>query len=144
MKRSVRAWVVAVIGFTLMTVVAAQEAKPSGTVQMESTSVAAGIGVSWGDGTLMYEGKPHTFTLSGLSVIDLGISKIAAKGNVFNLRKLEDFAGTYAAAEAGATLGDGAGSVVMKNQHGVLIRVTSATQGVQLTLAAKGVDIRLK
>jgi hypothetical protein len=106
--------------------------------------VRAGIGVSWGDGTLMYEGKPHTFTLSGLSVIDLGMSKIAAKGNVFNLRKLEDFAGTYAAAEAGATLGDGAGSVVMKSQHGVLIRVTSATQGVQLTLAAKGVDIRLK
>src|SRR5262249_6386531 len=134
MKRSVRAWVVAMTGFALMTVVAAQDAKPSGTVQMESTSVAAGIGVSWGDGTLMYEGTPHTFTLSGLSVIDLGISKITAKGNVFNLKKLEDFSGTYAAAEAAATLGDGAGGVVMKNQHGVLIRVASATQGAQLTL----------
>ena len=144
MKRSVRGWVVVVIGFALMTVVAAQDTKPSGTVEMESKSVAAGIGVSWGDGTLMYEGKPHKFTLSGLSVVDLGISKIAAKGNVFNLKKLGDFSGTYAAAEAAATLGEGAGGVVMKNQHGVLIRVTSATQGAQLTLAAKGVDIKLK
>jgi hypothetical protein len=48
MKRSVRGWVVAVIGFALTTVVAAQDAKPSGTVVMESTSVAAGIGVTWG------------------------------------------------------------------------------------------------
>src|SRR5262245_49668705 len=111
MKRSVRGWVVAVIGFALMTVVAAQDAKPSGTVQMESTSVAAGIGVSWGDGTLMFDGKPHPFTLSGLSVVDLGISKVAAKGNVFNLKKLADFSGTYAAAEAAATLGEGAGGL---------------------------------
>jgi hypothetical protein len=144
MKRSVRGWVVAVIGFALITVVAAQDAKPSGTVVMESKSVAAGIGVTWGDGTLTYEGKPHKFTLSGLSVVDLGISKVAAKGNVFNLKKLEDFSGTYVAAEAAATIGEGAGGVAMKNQHGVVIRVTSTSQGVQLTLAAKGVDIKLQ
>jgi hypothetical protein len=32
----------------------------------------------------------------------------------------------------------------MKNQHGVVLRVTSTSQGVQLTLAAKGVDIKLQ
>jgi hypothetical protein len=143
MKRSVGGWVVAVIGFALVAVVAAQE-KPSGTVAMESKSIAVGIGVSWGDGTLTFEGKPHKFTLSGLSVVDLGISKVTAKGNVFYLKKLEDFSGNYVAAEAGGSLGGGAGAVAMKNQNGVVIQVTSTNKGVQLTLAAKGVDIKLK
>ena len=144
MKRSVRAWVVAMTGFALMTVVAAQDAKPSGTVQMESTSVAAGIGVSWGDGTLMYEGTPHTFTLSGLSVVDLGISKIAAKGNVFNLKKLEDFSGTYVAGGAGATVFGGGDAVLMKNQNGVVVELTTSNVGVNFKLAASGVRLTLE
>ena len=144
MKRNLHGWVAAVIGLALVTGVAAQDDKPSGTVEMESTSVALGIGVSWGDGTLTYEGNPHKFTLSGLSVIDLGISKVTAKGEVFNLKKLEDFSGNYVSAEAAGALGGGAGAVAMKNQNGVVIQVTSTNKGVQLTLAPKGVDIKLK
>jgi hypothetical protein len=144
MKRSVRGWMAAVIGLALVTVVAAQDDKPSGTVAMESKSIAVGIGVSWGDGTLTFAGKPHKFTLSGLSVVDLGISKVTAKGNVYHLTKLEDFAGNYVSAEAAGALGGGAGAVAMKNQNGVVIQVTSTNKGVQLTLAPKGVDIKLK
>jgi hypothetical protein len=115
MKRNLRGWVAAVIGLALETAVAAQDDKPSGTVEMESTSVALGIGVSWGDETLTYGGNQHKFTLSGLSVIDLGISKVTATGEVFNLKKLEDFSGNYVATEAAGALGGGAGVVAMRN-----------------------------
>ncbi len=53
-------WVVAaaLVGFGGM---AAADEKASGTVTIESKSVALGIGVSWGDGKLHYKGKTHAF-----------------------------------------------------------------------------------
>src|SRR6059036_2682836 len=74
-------------------------------VSVESKSVALGVGVSWGDGNLNYKGKTHTFSVKGLSVLDLGVSKISARGKVYHLNKVEDFSGTYAAAQAGAAVG---------------------------------------
>ena len=58
----------------------------SGTVTLESTSIAIGVGVSWGDGVLEYRGKKYPFTLKGLSVVDLGVSKVTARGVVQNLK----------------------------------------------------------
>jgi hypothetical protein len=122
----------------------AQDGPPSGKVWMESKSVALGIGVSWGDGKLTFQGKDHVFDVKGLSVIDLGVSKVQATGEVFNLKKLSDFSGNYVAGQAGATVGGGAGAVIMKNQNGVVMKLTSVGQGVQLTLAGSGVDVKLK
>ena len=122
----------------------AQDGPPSGKVWMESRSVAIGIGVSWGDGKLTFQGKDHVFDVKGLSVIDLGVSKVTATGEVFNLTKLSDFTGNYVAGQAGATVGGGAGAVIMKNQNGVVLKLTSTSQGVQLTLAGAGVDVKLK
>jgi len=48
---------------------------------------------------------------------------------MFNLTKLEDFSGNYAAAGAEATVGGGAGATVMRNQNGVVIELMSTTQG---------------
>ncbi len=122
----------------------AQDGPPSGTVTMESKSIAVGIGVSWGDGKLTYQGKVYPFSVTGLSVVDIGVSKVTASGEVYNLKKLADFSGNYAAGQAGATVGGGAGATIMKNQNGVVMKLTGTGQGVQLTLAAKGVDIKLK
>ncbi len=122
----------------------AQEGPPSGKVWVESKSVALGVGVSWGDGKLTYQGKDHLFTVNGLSVADLGIAKATATGEVFNLKKLSDFAGNYVAGQAGAVVGGGAGAVVMQNQHGVVMKLTGTGTGVKLTLAGKGVDVKLK
>ena len=144
MRKWMRAVMVGAIGLGMVAVGAAQDAKPSGTVTVQSKSIAVGVGVSWGDGVLTYQGKSHKFSLTGLSVVDLGISKATARGQVFELKKLADFSGNYVAAEAGAAVGGGAGVVVMKNQNGVVLKLTGTGQGVQLTLAAKGVDIKLK
>src|SRR5262245_27889939 len=131
------------IGLLLTALVAAQE-PPSGKVSIESKTIAIGVGVSWGDGTLTFQGKEHPFSIDGLSVADLGISKATATGNVYNLKKLEDFSGNYVAAQAGAAVGGGAGAVTMRNQHGVVMELTGTGTGVRLTLAAKGMEVKLK
>jgi hypothetical protein len=122
----------------------AQEGPPSGKVSVESKSVALGVGVSWGDGVLTYQGKEHKFSVNGLSVVDLGVAKVSATGEVFNLKKLSDFGGNYVAGEAGAAVGGGAGVVTLKNQHGVVMKLTATGTGVKFTLAAKGVEVKLK
>ena len=65
--------------------VAAEKATPSGKVAIESTSIAAGIGVSWGDGKLTFKGKTYPFSIDGLSLVDWGIAKAQATGDVYNL-----------------------------------------------------------
>jgi hypothetical protein len=100
--------------------------------------------VSWGDGVLEYKGKKYPFTVEGLTVIDLGVSKVSARGDVKNLKKVEDFAGNYTAAVAGGTVGGGAGVAALKNQNGVEMSLTATTQGVKLSLAGAGVTIKLK
>ena len=116
----------------------------TGKVTIESKSIAVGVGVSWGDGVLEYQGKKHPFTVTGLSVVDLGVSKVSARGEVKNLKKLEDFNGTYVAAGAGAAVGGGAGAAALKNQNGVEMKLTATSSGVKFTLAGAGVDVKLK
>ena len=142
-RGSMLRWVATGLVLLVAATVSAQD-KPVGKVSVESKSIAIGVGVSWGDGKLTYQGKEHTFSVNGLSVIDLGISKATATGEVFNLKKLSDFSGNYVAAEAGAAVGGGAGAVTMRNQNGVIMKLTGTGTGVQLTLAAKGVEVKLK
>ena len=74
--------------------------KPDATVKLSEGSVAAGIGWTWGKGELTYKGKKYKVKVDGLSVGEVGITKAEATGNVFNLKKLEDFDGVYATASA--------------------------------------------
>jgi hypothetical protein len=126
-----------------MSTISAQPAT-TGKVTLESKSVAVGVGVSWGDGILQYRGKKYPFTVEGLSVVDLGVSKISARGNVTNLKKVEDFAGTFVAAGAGGALGGGAGVAALKNQNDVQMELTATTQGVKFALAGAGVTVKMK
>jgi hypothetical protein len=123
---------------------AADAPDSSGTVRISSSAVAAGIGITWGDGTLSYQGRTYTFSVNGLSVVDLGISTVTATGEVSNLNKVEDFSGNYAAGEAGIALAGGQSDVIMKNENGVVLRLHGTQQGVRLTLAAQGVSLKLK
>jgi hypothetical protein len=82
--------------------------------------------------------------LSGLSVADVGATKIRAKGSVFHLKKLEDFDGNYTAATAGMTIAGGASATAMQNQNGVVIQIVSTTQSLKFALAASGVSLKVK
>jgi hypothetical protein len=123
--------------------VPAQEST-KGKITVASKSVAVGIGVSWGDGILEYRGKKYPFTVQGLSVVDVGIAKVTARGEVNNLKQLEDFNGNYVAAGAQATVAGGAAATALKNQNGVEIALTATTKGVKFALAGAGVEIKLK
>jgi len=119
------------------------EETPSGTLEISSKTIAIGIGVNWGTGTLKFKGKSYKFKLNGLSVLDVGITSISAAGEVFNLKSLSDFAGTYSGGGAAIAVAGGAGAQELKNQNGVKIRLKSKKQGVQLKLAPEGVKIEL-
>lgn len=116
---------------------------PDATVSFSGGSVAAGIGYSWGSGTLHYKGKSYALKVDGLSVGDVGAAKVSASGSVYHLHKLEDFPGTFTAAAAGATVGGGGGVAAMQNQNGVVIKAKATTQGLSLKLGANGVKIEL-
>lgn len=123
---------------------AAEKAKPDATISLESKSVAAGVGFSWGSGKLHYGGKTYDLAVDGLTVGSVGASSIQARGDVFHLKKLADFDGTYAAIEGGATAGGGGGVLAMKNQNGVEVHLVSTTQGVSLTAGVSGVKLSIK
>jgi len=111
------------------------------TLTLSDGSVAAGIGFSWGKGTLAYAGKTYPVQVEGLSVGEIGITRATASGTVSNLTKLVDFSGNAVAVSGGATAAGGAGVAVMQNQNGVVIELQSTTQGASLKLAAEGLRL---
>ena len=85
----------------------AKGSKIDGTIHLSMGSVAAGIGWTWGEGVLTYEGVDHNFEIKGLSVADVGISKLSASGVVNNMNSLEEFNGTYYGVKGGVTIAGG-------------------------------------
>jgi len=124
--------------------VAAEKATPSGKVTISTTSIAAGVGVTWGDGKLTFKGKEYPFSVDGLSLVDWGISKAQANGDVYNLTDVSKFGGTYVAAEAGLTLAGGLGGMVLRNSDGVILHLRSVSQGARLQLGTSGLKITMK
>lgn len=127
----------------LLNGLALAQAKTDGTLTLSEGSVAAGIGWSWGKGTLSYQGKTYPVKVEGLTVGEVGITRATATGKVSNLKKVEDFTGTFTAGSAGATVGGGAEATIMKNQNGVVIELKSTTQGASLKLGAQGLKLSL-
>ena len=128
----------------LMVSVARAEEVPDATISLSADSVAAGIGISWGSGTLTYKGKTYPISVEGLSVGDAGITRISASGEVYGLTKLEDFNGTYAGVAAGAAVGGGGSVSKMQNQNGVRVDLVATTQGLKFALGANGVNMKIK
>ena len=79
-------WLLALGCLAVFSVAMAADPPPSGTVKLTSKSIAVGVGVTWGDGTLTFGGKTYTFSVEGLGVADLGVSDVTTSGEVFNLK----------------------------------------------------------
>ena len=119
-------------------------AAPDATLTLKGGSVAVGIGYTWGHGDLTYQGGSRAFSISGVSVVDVGATNFSATGNVYHLTQLSDFAGNYAAASAGFALAGGGTAVYLKNEHGVVIKLIAADVGLKFKLSADGVHVVLK
>ncbi len=74
----------------------------------------------------------------------VGIAKLDAKGDVYNLTAPTDLAGTYVTATAGAAVIKGKAGLVMRNDKGVVINLISEQTGVQLSLGTDGLTITMK
>src|SRR6266566_1059774 len=132
---------------TGFTQAATHESKPEATLRLSGGSFAAGIGFSWGSGTLTYKGKDYPVKVNGLSIGKVGITGSSAYGEVYNLKHLQDFDGHYnvgAAGTRGVTLGGGKSGTLMSNQAGVIVRISSTQQGVAVNATDAGVDMQLK
>ena len=127
------------LSLSLVSVFAFAEGKPDGTIEFMANSAALGIGFSWGDGTLTYEGKVYPIKAEGLSLGGVGFTSVMGKGKVYNLKKLSDFDGTYAGAGANLTILAGGGDVILKNTKGVELRVSTDTQGAKVSIGGGGV-----
>ena len=119
-------------------------AQPVGRIAMEGTSIAAGVGVNWGDGTLRFHRQNYKFSVSGLSLVDVGIAKISAVGEVYHLRQASDLAGTYVAGEAGFAVAGGAEVMALRNQNGVVITLSAVQEGAKLAMGPAGLSITMQ
>jgi hypothetical protein len=123
----------------------AQEA--DGTIRLNSRSVSPGIGFSWGDGVLTYKGQDYPFTFQAKGLfrdVDARITATELSGQVFNLKRLALFTGTYHKIEAETTNPSAGSQVTMKNPHGVIINLLSTTEGRKFVLGRDGMSIKLQ
>lgn len=119
---------------------------PDGTVSIDSTQFALVLGGSTGGGKLTYKGKEYDFKLAGLTVgINAGVTTIEAAGEVYDLKDVSKFPGTYTQWDASATLGGGAGALYLKNENGVVMKLVSRNKGLQINVgSANGVKVEMK
>jgi hypothetical protein len=142
--------VLAVAALCLVAVVsvsAQQQEKPLspiGFINFEYTNVAAGIGVSWGKGWLAFEGKNYPIKVEGLGIAAVGISKVNAVGNVYNLKQAADIAGTYGALGGGIAIAGGVKGVLAKNNKGVVIDLVASQKGVSINIGGGGFTIKME
>jgi hypothetical protein len=118
-----------------------QSPTPSGKISIESNSIALAVGVNWGDGRLIFKGKHQLFAVNGLTLVDIGIAKASAVGEVYNLTDISQFEGTYLAGEAGFDL---AGGIAMRNKNGVVMHLRGDSEEALLQLAPSGVTIKFR
>ena len=114
-----------------------------GRVTIVARAAAVGVGYTWGNGTLSYGGHRYRFTVKGVTVADVGFSRIIGHGRVYNLHRIADFDGTYGAATGEATLGNGLGGQFLKNGQGVELRIDDVTKGARLSGSADGIQLEI-
>ena len=121
------------------------EGKPlSGYVRMTQVQAAYLGSGNAGGGVLKYKGGTYAFSVGGLGVGGIGVSKIEARGEVYGLQRLDDFAGAYAQARYGFALGTtSAGELWLQNRKGVVMHLKAKREGLMLSLGGDAVVIEM-
>jgi LysM repeat protein len=132
------------LGLLIAPIASAQEKIPSGTIKIDETQLGFILGGDIGKGILTYQGVDYSFKTGGIKVGGMGIARISAVGEVYDLFDLSQFPGTYVAGDYGISLGGGVGGMVLKNQNNVFMRLRSTMQGVDLNVGLEGLNIKLE
>lgn len=116
----------------------------SGSVTIEQVQIAFIGSGNLGGGTLLFGGQKYDFTVGGLGVGGIGLSKMEAHGTVYNLRSPADFSGGYFQARYGLAVGQlSAGELWLENARGVAIYLKAKRTGLALSLGGDAVYIDL-
>jgi hypothetical protein len=119
---------------------------PDGTVKITSRMVSPGIGLSWGDGVLTYKGQDYPFTFQAKGLfrdVDAKITAAELSGQVFNLKRVALFNGTYHKVDAERSDAGGGSRATMKNLNGVTVNLMSTIEGRKFILGRDGLTIEL-
>lgn len=125
---------------------AADAKKPSGTVSIDETQFAFILGGTRGGGTVTFHGKEYPFKIGGITAgANVGVSKMSAAGEVYDLEDIAKFPGTYTKLDVSITLGGGVGGLRLKNENGVIMRLESRTEGLQLNVgSSSGITVTME
>lgn len=113
------------------------------TFKFTLRQAALGIGYSWGQGELHYDGQIYHFRIEGGGIVALGYSSVSGQGRVFDIKKLTDFDGTYWSLSADAALGRGGNVFMMENQYGTRVNMRGKGEGAYLGASIKRLRFRL-
>ena len=123
---------------------AADDLKKSGTVRIEQVQIAFIGSGNLGGGTLQFAGKSYDFTIGGLGIGGIGVSKITANGTVYNLDEVAHFPGAYVQGRYGMAIGDvSTGKLWLKNSHGVVLELHADREGLALSLGGDAIYVDL-
>lgn len=122
---------------------AEEEPTPSGTVTFRSTSVGVGVGVEWGNGTLSFNDQKYKFKVTGVGIAGAGVATVEAEGNVYNLKDVADFPGTYKGAGMGLTVAAGGDDLKVRNDKDVTMIISTRNTGVNLNIGGGGMKIEM-
>ena len=136
----------AVLAFACTTGAAfADKPKPVGTVSISAKQISFLVSGQRGGGTLRFKGKSYQFKIGGLGVGGIGVAKLVARGEVYDLKKASDFYGAYGAARIGWAIGDASsGQMWLKNQRGVILHLWTDREGLMLSMGADVIQISPK
>jgi hypothetical protein len=97
---------------------------PDGTIEMHEVQAAYIGSGSGGAGVLVFRGTEYPFDVGGVGVGGIGLSTIEATGEVYNLRGLGQFPGTYGQARYGFAIGTASGGDLwLQNEAGVILHL---------------------
>lgn len=117
---------------------------PTATATFSGKTVAVGVGFTWGKGILTFKGKNYPFKVDGISAVGIGMTKMTGTGKIYHLKSVGDFAGNYASAGGGASIGSkGVSSASLRNGKGVVIEFHAKERGISLNLNLSGVNIKM-
>ncbi|HSF34160.1 MAG TPA: hypothetical protein VLK82_27360 [Candidatus Tectomicrobia bacterium] len=126
----------------------------AGRITLKITSAVpagGGFGFTWAKGTLtLIDGTEHVFSVSGLGIRgnEGSIFDLEAKGEVYNLTMIEDFAGTYRRTMGELSPERGMNTLIIKNERDVHIVVTvqfaKESGDAHLTPSESGVTVKLE
>lgn len=130
------------VGSSARSTALGDDLKQSGTVRVEQVQIAFIGSGNLGGGTLNFNGSSYDFTIGGLGIGGIGISKITAVGEVYNMTKLEDFAGAYVQGRYGLAVGNvSTGELWLENTRGVVLHLDAKREGLALSLGGDAVYI---